>query len=37
VIIRPLGDVLVLMPPPAMGADDLGKIVEAVTAEVAAL
>lgn len=37
VIIRPLGDVIVLMPPLAMGADDLGKIVEAVKIEVARL
>jgi len=37
VIIRPLGDVVVLMPPPAMGAGDLERIVEAVRAEVAGL
>jgi adenosylmethionine-8-amino-7-oxononanoate aminotransferase len=37
VILRPLGDVIVLMPPPAMGTDDLRKIVDAVRAEVAAL
>jgi adenosylmethionine-8-amino-7-oxononanoate aminotransferase len=34
VILRPLGDVIVLMPPPAMGAEDLRAIVDAVTAEV---
>jgi len=33
VILRPLGDVIVLMPPPAMGMDDLGRIVAALTAE----
>jgi adenosylmethionine-8-amino-7-oxononanoate aminotransferase len=37
VILRPLGDVIVLMPPPAMGVDDLERIVSAVRAEVAAL
>ena len=37
VIIRPLGDVVVLMPPPAMGEADLRTIVDAVRAEVAAL
>jgi adenosylmethionine-8-amino-7-oxononanoate aminotransferase len=37
VIIRPLGDVLVLMPPPAMGIDDLKQIVAAVRIEVARL
>lgn len=37
VIIRPLGDVIVLMPPPAMGLDDLKRIVEAVRIEVARL
>jgi adenosylmethionine-8-amino-7-oxononanoate aminotransferase len=34
VIIRPLGDVLVLMPPLAMAFDDLNKIVSAVASEV---
>jgi adenosylmethionine---8-amino-7-oxononanoate aminotransferase len=34
VIIRPLGDVIVLMPPLAMGAEDLNRIVDAVLAEV---
>jgi adenosylmethionine---8-amino-7-oxononanoate aminotransferase len=34
VIIRPLGDVLVLMPPLAMGLQDLQAIVQAVQAEV---
>jgi adenosylmethionine-8-amino-7-oxononanoate aminotransferase len=34
VILRPLGDVIVIMPPPAMGVDDLRKIVDAVAAEV---
>jgi adenosylmethionine-8-amino-7-oxononanoate aminotransferase len=34
VILRPLGDVIVLMPPPAMGMDDLRRIVQAVAAEV---
>jgi adenosylmethionine-8-amino-7-oxononanoate aminotransferase len=37
VIIRPLGDVVVLMPPPAMGVEDLRTIVDAVKAEVEAL
>ena len=37
VILRPLGDVLVLMPPPAMPLDDLRTIVGAVAAEVEAL
>ena len=35
VILRPLGDVVVLMPPLAMGLDDLKTIVAAVKAEVA--
>jgi adenosylmethionine-8-amino-7-oxononanoate aminotransferase len=35
VIVRPLGDVIVLMPPLAMGTDDLRKIVDAVAAELA--
>ena len=34
VIIRPLGDVLVLMPPPAMPMDYFSVIVSAVRAEV---
>jgi len=37
VILRPLGDVIVLMPPLAMEMDDLGKIVNAVGEEVAAI
>jgi adenosylmethionine-8-amino-7-oxononanoate transaminase len=37
VIIRPLADVLVLMPPLAMGVEDLQSIVEAVSAEVSRL
>jgi len=37
VILRPLGDVVVLMPPPAMDVEDLERIVEAVRAEVAEL
>jgi lysine--8-amino-7-oxononanoate aminotransferase len=37
VILRPLGDVIVLMPPPAMGTDDLRTIVNAVRAEVGRL
>jgi adenosylmethionine---8-amino-7-oxononanoate aminotransferase len=37
VIIRPLGDVLVLMPPLAMPVKDLQSIVEAVSAEVSAI
>ncbi|HSI35190.1 MAG: adenosylmethionine--8-amino-7-oxononanoate transaminase [Phycisphaerae bacterium] len=37
VILRPLGDVIVLMPPPAMGVEDLRTIVDAVRAEIAAL
>ena len=36
VIVRPLGDVVVLMPPPAMGLEDLRTIVDAVAKEVAA-
>jgi adenosylmethionine-8-amino-7-oxononanoate aminotransferase len=37
VILRPLGDVIVLMPPLAMGLEDLKKIVDAVRTEVTAL
>ncbi len=37
VILRPLGDVLVLMPPPAMPTEDLRTIVDAVVAEVKAI
>jgi adenosylmethionine-8-amino-7-oxononanoate aminotransferase len=37
VILRPLGDVIVMMPPLAMGADDLRTIVNAVAAEVSGL
>jgi len=37
VILRPLGDVIVLMPPPAMGRDDLRSIVDAVEAELKCL
>jgi adenosylmethionine---8-amino-7-oxononanoate aminotransferase len=37
VILRPLGDVIVLMPPLAMDVDDLRTIVDAVAAEVAEL
>jgi len=37
VILRPLGDVIVLMPPLAMELQDLKKIVDAVRVEVAAL
>jgi adenosylmethionine-8-amino-7-oxononanoate aminotransferase len=37
VILRPLGDVIVMMPPLAMGTDDLRKIVDAVAAVVARL
>jgi adenosylmethionine-8-amino-7-oxononanoate aminotransferase len=37
VILRPLGDVIVLMPPPAMGLDDLEIIVTALQAELACL
>ncbi len=37
VILRPLGDVIVLMPPLAMGEEDLRKIVEAVKMEVSRL
>jgi len=37
VILRPLGDVIVIMPPLAMGLDDLKTIVDAVRAEVHAL
>jgi adenosylmethionine-8-amino-7-oxononanoate aminotransferase len=33
VILRPLGDTVVLMPPPAMGLDDLRTIVSAVESE----
>jgi len=37
VILRPLGDVIVLMPPPAMEIDDLNRIVAAVGEEVAGI
>jgi adenosylmethionine-8-amino-7-oxononanoate aminotransferase len=37
VILRPLGDVIVLMPPLAMGLDDLGRIVDALRIEITAL
>ncbi|WP_206292920.1 adenosylmethionine--8-amino-7-oxononanoate transaminase [Humisphaera borealis] len=37
VIIRPLADVIVLMPPLAMGEDDLRTIVNAVKTEIAAI
>lgn len=37
VILRPLADTIVLMPPPAMGLDDLATIVSALRAEVAAI
>ena len=37
VIIRPLGDVIVVMPPLAMSAEDLKRIVRAVTEEVRAI
>jgi adenosylmethionine-8-amino-7-oxononanoate aminotransferase len=37
VIIRPLGDVIVLMPPLAMSVDDLRKIVDALHAELTSL
>jgi adenosylmethionine-8-amino-7-oxononanoate aminotransferase len=37
VIIRPLGDVIVVMPPLAMGMEDLGRIVAAVRTEVSAI
>ena len=37
VIVRPLGDVIVLMPPLAMALDDLQTIVTAVRAEIEAL
>jgi adenosylmethionine-8-amino-7-oxononanoate aminotransferase len=37
IIIRPLGDVIVLMPPLAMGLNDLAKIVNAVKQEIFAL
>jgi adenosylmethionine-8-amino-7-oxononanoate aminotransferase len=37
VILRPLGDVIVLMPPLAMKIDDLRTIVSAVAREIAAL
>ena len=33
-ILRPLGDVVVMMPPLAMGVDDLRTIVDAVRVEV---
>jgi adenosylmethionine-8-amino-7-oxononanoate aminotransferase len=35
VMLRPLGDVIILMPPPAMGVQDLQRIVNAVREEVA--
>jgi adenosylmethionine-8-amino-7-oxononanoate aminotransferase len=34
VILRPLGDTIVIMPPLAMGIEELGRIVDAVLAEV---
>ncbi len=37
VILRPLGDVIVMMPPLAMGLDDLSAIVDAILAEVMVL
>jgi adenosylmethionine---8-amino-7-oxononanoate aminotransferase len=37
VILRPLGDVIVVMPPLAMGIDDLARIVEAIFTEVRCL
>ncbi len=37
VILRPLGDVMVLMPPLAMSIEDLARIVQAVAAEVTSL
>ena len=37
VILRPLGDVIILMPPLAMAVSDLRKIVDAVATEVRAL
>ncbi|MGA2232735.1 MAG: adenosylmethionine--8-amino-7-oxononanoate transaminase [Tepidisphaeraceae bacterium] len=37
VIIRPLADVVVLMPPPAMEVEDLGKVVRAAGAAIAAI
>lgn len=37
VILRPLGDVVVLMPPLAMGTDDLARIVEALRVELMGL
>jgi adenosylmethionine-8-amino-7-oxononanoate aminotransferase len=37
VILRPLADTIVLMPPPAMGLDDLRTIVAALRAEVEAV
>ena len=37
VLLRPLGDVVVLMPPLAMGLEDLEKIVTAIREEVGAL
>jgi adenosylmethionine-8-amino-7-oxononanoate aminotransferase len=37
IVIRPLGDVIILMPPLAMSSDDLEKIVAAVGVEVANL
>jgi adenosylmethionine-8-amino-7-oxononanoate transaminase len=37
VILRPLGDVIVLMPPLAMGMDDIEKIISAVYKEISAI
>lgn len=37
VILRPLGDVIVLMPPLAMGMDDIEKIISALYREIAAI
>ena len=36
-ILRPLGEVIVLMPPLAMEREDLGKIVNAVKIEIGAI
>ncbi|HEX3358422.1 MAG TPA: aminotransferase class III-fold pyridoxal phosphate-dependent enzyme, partial [Tepidisphaeraceae bacterium] len=37
IILRPLGDVIILMPPLAMGVDDLQTIVSAVKSEISTL
>lgn len=37
VILRPLGDVIVIMPPPAMGREDFMQLIDAVAVEMSAM